>query len=131
MDTGLIIFILALIAVFCYIVYNDMSSKYTKLEECFDWFKNRSLVRFEFEKSPLHTIVNGGTGTGNTSFVRKYLKMYQEQDGTAWSETHQEQDNKQMVEQDIKQDQEQVNKDILEQDNKEKQEQDNKDMMDG
>ena len=37
---------------------------------------NRNLVRFEYEKSPLHTIVYGGTGTGKTYFVRQYLKLY-------------------------------------------------------
>ena len=37
---------------------------------------NRSLVRFEYEKSPLHTIVYGGTGTGKTYFIRQYLKLY-------------------------------------------------------
>ena len=45
---------------------------------------NRSLVRFEYEKSPLDTIVYGGTGTGKTYFIRQYLKLYsvqnQEQD---------------------------------------------------
>ena len=37
---------------------------------------NRSLVRFEYEKSPLHTIVYGGTGTVKTYFIRQYLKLY-------------------------------------------------------
>ena len=37
---------------------------------------NRSLVRFEYERSPLHTIVYGGTGTGKTYFIRQYLKLY-------------------------------------------------------
>ena len=37
---------------------------------------NRSLVRFEYEKSPLHTIVYGGTGTGKTYFNKQYLKLY-------------------------------------------------------
>ena len=36
----------------------------------------RSLVRFQYEKSPLHTIVYGGTGTGKTYFIRQYLKLY-------------------------------------------------------
>ena len=40
---------------------------------------NRSLVRFEYEKSPLHTIVYGGTGTGKTYFIRQYLKLYLDQ----------------------------------------------------
>ena len=37
---------------------------------------NRNLVRFEYEKSPLHTIDYGGTGTGKTYFIRQYLKLY-------------------------------------------------------
>ena len=37
---------------------------------------NRSLVRFEYEKSLLHTIVYSGTGTGKTYFIRQYLKLY-------------------------------------------------------
>ena len=37
---------------------------------------NRSLVRCEYEKSPIHTIVYGGTGTGKTYFIRQYLKLY-------------------------------------------------------
>ena len=41
---------------------------------------NRSLVRFEYEKSPLLTIVYGGTGTGKTYFIRQYLKLYLDHD---------------------------------------------------
>ena len=41
---------------------------------------NRNLVRFEYEKSPLHTIVYGGTGTGKTYFIRQNLKLYSVQD---------------------------------------------------
>ena len=52
-----------------YIVYKDLPSIYTKLEESFGGFMNKSLVRFEFEKLPLHTIVYGATGTGKTYFV--------------------------------------------------------------
>ena len=37
---------------------------------------NRSLVRFEYEKSPSHTIVYGGTGTDKTYFIRHCLKLY-------------------------------------------------------
>ena len=66
-----------------------MPSKYAKLEESIAGFMHRRLVRFEFEKSPLHTIVYGCTGTGKTYFVRQCLKLYQEQ----------KQDNVQMVEQ--------------------------------
>ena len=39
---------------------------------------NRSPVRFEYEKSPFHTIVYGGTGTGKTLFIRQFLKVYQQ-----------------------------------------------------
>ena len=60
----------------CYIIYDSRPSKYTKLEESFGGFLNRSLVRFEYEMSPLHTIVYGGTGTGKTYFIRQYLKLY-------------------------------------------------------
>ena len=48
---------------------------------------NRGLVRFEYEKSPLHTIVYGGTGTGKTYFIRQNSKLYSVQ--------NQEQDQKQ------------------------------------
>ena len=65
---------------FCYIVYNSIPCKYTKLEESFGVFINRSLVRFENEKSPLQTIVYGGTGKGKKHFVRQYLKSYLDQD---------------------------------------------------
>ena len=41
---------------------------------------NKSFVRFEYEKSPLHTIVYGGTGTGKTYFIRQYLKLYLDQE---------------------------------------------------
>ena len=65
---------------FCYIVYHSIPSKYTKLEESFGVFINRSPVRFENEKSQLHTIVYGGTGKGKTYFVRQFLKSYLDQD---------------------------------------------------
>ena len=50
--------------IICFIIYDSIPSKYTKLEESFGGFMNRSLVRFEYEKSPLQSIVCGGTGTG-------------------------------------------------------------------
>ena len=56
---------------------------------------NKSLVRFEYEKSPLHTIVYGGTGTGKTYFIRQYLKLYSVQN----------QDQNQVQNQDQNQDQ--------------------------
>ena len=53
----------------------EYQKNYTKLEESFGGFMNRSLVRFEYEKSPLHNIVYGGTGTSKTFFIRQYLKL--------------------------------------------------------
>ena len=76
METGSAVFIFIIIIGICYIIYDSRPSKYTKPEESFGGFMNRSLVRFEYEKSPLHTIVYGGTGTGKTYFIRQYLKLY-------------------------------------------------------
>ena len=66
METGFAITIIIFVIMLCCIVYNSIPSKYAKLEETFGGFMKRSLVRFEFEKSPLHTIVYGATGTGKT-----------------------------------------------------------------
>ena len=76
METGSAVFIIIIIIGICYVIYDSRPSKYTKLEESLGGFINRSLVRFEYEKSPLHTIVYGGTGTGKTYFIRQYLKLY-------------------------------------------------------
>ena len=76
MDKGGILFFLIIIIGICYIIYDSIPSKYKKLEESFGGFINRSLVRLEYEKSSLHTIVYGGTGTGKTYFIRQYLKLY-------------------------------------------------------
>ena len=84
---------------FCYIAYDSIPNEYTKLEESFGGFINKSLVKFEYEKSPLHTIVYGGTGIDKTFFIRPYLKLYLDQDRETWSETHQNQnqDNKNII----------------------------------
>ena len=42
METLVIISILAFIAAFCFVLYNDMSSKYTILDESFGGFMNKS-----------------------------------------------------------------------------------------
>ena len=76
METGSAFEIFIFLIGICYIIYNSIPSKYTKLPESFSGFMNRSLVRFECEKLPLHTIVYGGTGTGKTYFIRQYLKLY-------------------------------------------------------
>ena len=80
METGSAIIIFSFVIMFCYIVYHLKPSKYTKLEKSFGGFINRILVRFECEKSPLHTIVYGATGTGKTHFVKQNLKLYLDQD---------------------------------------------------
>ena len=67
METGSAVFIIIIIGIY-YIIYDPRPSTYTKLEESFGGFMNRSLVRFEYEKSPLHTIVYGGNGTVKTFF---------------------------------------------------------------
>ena len=76
METGSTVIIFIFLIEICYIIYDSIPSKYTKLEESFGEFMNRSLVRFEYEMSPLHTTVYGGTGTGKTYFIRQYLKLY-------------------------------------------------------
>ena len=64
METGSAAIIFIFLIGICYIIYDSMPNKSTKLEESFGGFMNRSLVRFEYEKSPSHTFVYGGTGTG-------------------------------------------------------------------
>ena len=49
MHKGGILFIFIIIIAICFIFYNSIPSKYTKLEESFGGFINRSLVRFEYE----------------------------------------------------------------------------------
>ena len=94
MDKGGILFFLIIIIGISYIIYDTIPSKYTKLEESFGGFMNRSLVRFEYEKSPLHTIVYGGTGTGKTNFIGQYLRSYsvQNQNQDQYQDQDQDQD---------------------------------------
>ena len=100
METSIAVFVFIIIIGIYYIIYDSRTSKYTKLEESFGGLMNRSLVRFEYEKSPLHTIVYGGTGTGKTYFFRQYLMLYSVQ--------NQDQDQDQDQVQDQTQDQVQV-----------------------
>ena len=76
METGSAVIIFIYLIGICYIIYNSIPSKYSKLDESFGGFMNRSLFKFEYEKSPLHTIVYDGTGTGKTYFIRQCLKLY-------------------------------------------------------
>ena len=71
METCSAVIIFSFFIGICYIKYDSIPSKNTKLEESFGGFINRSLVRFEYEKSPLHTIVYGGTDTGKTYYIRQ------------------------------------------------------------
>ena len=74
---GSAIFVFIFIIMICCMLHDSIPSEYTKLEEKFGEFIKKSSIRFEYEKSPLHTIVYGGTGTGKIYFVRQYLKLYQ------------------------------------------------------
>ena len=96
MDKGGILFIIIIIIIgICFIIYDSIPSKHTKLEDSFEGFMNRSLVRFEYEKSPLHTIVYGGTRTGKTYFIRQYLNIYQDQDQNQNQDQNQDHDQNQ------------------------------------
>ena len=53
---------------------------------------NRNLVRIENEKSPSHTIVYDGTGTGKTYYIRQYLKLYSVQNHDQNHDQNQNQD---------------------------------------
>ena len=48
--------------------------KNTKPDEKFAGSEHKSSVIFNYEKSPLHTIVYGGSGNGRTYVLRQYLK---------------------------------------------------------
>ena len=50
----------------CYIICDSILNEYTKPEESFGGFINKSKIRFENTNSPLHNIVYCGTGTGKT-----------------------------------------------------------------
>ena len=123
METGSVVIIFIFLIIFCFIVYDSIPSKYAKLEESFGGFLNRSLVRFEYEKSPLHTIVYGGTGTGKTYFVRQYLKLYSVQNQEPRS-GYTDQDQNQNQNQDQNQDQDQDQNQDQNQDQKQNQNQD-------
>ena len=92
METGSAVIIFIFLIGICYIIYDSIPSKYTKLEESFGGFLNRILVRFEYEKSPLHTIVYGGTVTGKTYLIRQYLKLYSVQNQDQNRDRNQNQD---------------------------------------
>ena len=95
METGFAIKIFIFVIMFCCIVYNSIPNKYAKLEENFGGFMKRSLVRFEFENSPLHTIVYCATGTGKTYFVKQYLKLYLDQNQNQYQNQNQDQNKNQ------------------------------------
>ena len=55
METDSTVIIFFTIIVICFILYDPIPSKHTKLEESFGGFMNRNLVRFE-EKSHHYTL---------------------------------------------------------------------------
>ena len=95
METGSAVIIFIFLIGFCYIIYDSIPSKYTKLEESFGGLMNRSLFRFQYKKSPLHTIVYGGTVTGKTYFIRQYLKLYSVQNQDHYQNRDQDQNQNQ------------------------------------
>ena len=62
---------------------------------------NRSIVGFEYERSPLHTIVHGGTGTGKTYFIRHYLKLFLDP-RSGYTDQNQNQNQNQNQDQDLR-----------------------------
>ena len=49
METGSVVFILFLIIILCFIIYDSIPSKYTKLGESFGGLMNRSLVNLNMK----------------------------------------------------------------------------------
>ena len=60
--------------VFAFIIYDSVPSKCDALEKIFKGHEDEKLKQFENEKSPLHTIVYGGTGTGKNIFCYTKFK---------------------------------------------------------
>ena len=76
MEKVSLILILLLVVAVCYIIYDSMPSKFTKPDQNFGVFIHRRAIRFEFEKSTLHTIIYGANCTGKAYFISQYLKLY-------------------------------------------------------
>ena len=92
MEKGSLILILLLVVVVCYIIHDLMPSEHTKLDKNFGGFIHRRALRFELEKSPLHTIIYGATGTGKIYFRRQYLDLYLKGNSSVKPDQDQEQD---------------------------------------
>ena len=60
METSSLVIIFIFIFIICFVVYDSIPSKYTKLEDNFGGFVERWLVIFEYEKFPFYTIIYGG-----------------------------------------------------------------------
>ena len=97
MERSSVFLIFIFLIMISYMVYGAMPSKYTKLEESFGGLINKSLIRFEYEKSPLQTIVYGHTCRGKTYVVRQYLKLYQ---GTCFTDQREDKDQNHKQKQD-------------------------------
>ena len=52
-------------------IYVSIPSKYAKLDEKFAGYEDNNLLKFEYEKSPVHTIVYGVSVTGTIYFVKQ------------------------------------------------------------
>ena len=60
METSSLVIIFIFLFIICFIVYDSIPSKYTKLEDNFGGFVERWLVIFGYENSPFYTIIYGG-----------------------------------------------------------------------
>ena len=57
--------------VLAFIICDNVPSKSDALEKRFKAYDKKEIKEFEYEKSPLYTIFLGGTGTGETYFVKQ------------------------------------------------------------
>ena len=70
MQTGSTVIIIIFKIILCFIANDSIPRKFAKSEENFGGLIDINMVRFDFDKPPLHTIVYGGTGTVKTHFFR-------------------------------------------------------------
>ena len=54
--------------------------KIMQYKKRFKGYEEKEFKKFGYEKSPLHTIVYGGTSICKTYFVKHYLELYKEEE---------------------------------------------------
>ena len=75
---GNIIFIIIILFVFAFNIYDSVPSKYYAVKKI-KGYDEKALKEFEYQKFSLH-IVHCGSGTGKTYFVEQYLEIYKEEE---------------------------------------------------